>query len=310
MRLLSYRMLLAMFAAMMALPPGIAAQQGAQTSSAAAPGIAHALRISAGDLLDVMVFDTPELSGRLRVNENGDVVVPIAGALHVAGMTSEQAAVAVEDKLRSTDILKYPHVSVLVSEYATQGVTVAGEVKTPGIYPLLGSHGLVDLLTAAGGVSSTAGRVVSITHKSDPDHPQTVKLDPRPGKIVANVDIEPGDTIVVARGGVAYIVGEVSKPGGFLIEGNDRLTVLEVIALAQGTTHTASPDNAHLIRRTPQGREEIPIPLKAMMRGKVLDMPLEDGDILFVPSSKGKIFAYRGIDQAIGLTTGLVVGRL
>ena len=82
---------------------------------------------------------------KLRVNEAGEITVPVAGAVRVTGMTSEEAAAAVEEKLRSADILKDPHVSVFISEYATQGVTVAGEVKTPGIYPLLGSHELLDL---------------------------------------------------------------------------------------------------------------------------------------------------------------------
>ena len=311
MRSCTYAVLLVMVAATLALPVGISAQSGTQTQTVAVPGPAHALRIAAGDLIDVNVFDTPELSGKLRVNESGDVVVPIAGAVHLAGMTADEAGSAIEAKLLSADIMKAPHVAVLIAEYATQGVTVTGEVKSPGIYPLLGSHGLVDMLTEAGGVSQTAGRVVSVTHKDDPEHPEMLRLDSRPGRIIANVDIEPGDTIIVSRAGVAYIVGDITKAGGFLIEGNDRLTVLQLIALAGGTTHTSAQDSARLIRKTPKGREEIPLQLKAMMRGKVVDMPLADGDIIFVPSSIGKIFAYRGIDTAVALTAGLTLsGRL
>lgn len=308
MRLCAFRTLTVIVAATLAVAIGATAQSGTQTQTVSVPGVAHALRLSSGDLLDVLVFDTPELSGKLRVNEAGDVMVPVAGAVRVIGMTSEEAATAIEAKLRSADIVKEPHVSVFIGEFATQGVTVTGEVKSPGIYPLLGSHGLVDLLSAAGGVSPSAGRIVSVTHKSDPEHPEMIKLDSRPGRVVANVDIEPGDTIVVSKAGVAYIVGDVSKPGGYLIEGNDRLTVLQVVALAGGTTHTSAQDKAHLIRKTPQGREELPVPLKAIMLGKVVDIPLEDGDILFVPSSKGKVFAYRGVDSAIALTTGLAIG--
>jgi polysaccharide biosynthesis/export protein len=311
MRWCSYRMLLVAVAVVMALPLVGSAQPGPLPQTAATPGTPHALRVSSGDLLELSVFDTPELSGKLRVNEAGEIPVPIAGAVRVSGMTSEEAAVAIEGKLRSADILKDPHVSIFVSEYSTQGVTVTGEVKNPGIYPLLGSHGLVDLLSAAGGVSQTAGRVVSVTHKSDPEHPEMIKLDNRPGMMIANVDIQPGDTIVVSKAGVAYVVGDVGKQGGFLIESNDRLTVLQVIALAGGTTRTSGQDKARLIRKTANGREEMPIPLKAMMKGKVVDMPLEDGDILFVPSSRSKAFAYRGVDTAIALTSGLAIaGKL
>jgi polysaccharide export outer membrane protein len=289
---------------------GQAQQPVGQTQTAPAAQ-AHALRISSGDLLELGVFDTPELSGKLRVNEAGEIEVPIAGPVRVTGMTSEEAARAVEDKLRSADILKDPHVSIFIAEYATQGVDVTGEVKSPGIYPLLGSHGLVDLLAAAGGLTPTAGRQVSITHKSDPQHPEMITLDNRPGSVADNVDIQPGDTIVVSRAGVAYVEGDVGHPGGFLIEGNDRLTVLQVVALAAGTTKTSAQDKARLIRKTPNGREEMPVPLKKMMDGKVADIPLEDGDILFVPSSRGKIATYRGMDAAIGLTSGLAIaGKL
>ena len=203
--------------------------------------------------------------------------------------------------------MKDPHVTVFITEYATQGVTVAGEVKSPGIYPLLGSHGLVDILTAAGGVTGTAGRMVSVTHKSDPAHPEMIRLASKPGEIIANVDIQPGDTVVVSKAGVCYVVGDVAKAGGFLIEGNDRLTVLEIMALAGGTTRTSAKDKARLIRKTPNGREEMPIPLKAMMNGKVKDMAVEDGDILFVPSSAGKNVLYRGTDSAVAIATGFAL---
>ena len=300
---------LATFVFATALPLAMVAQQGKPAATAAGADMSHRLQISSGDLLELGVFDTPELSGRLRVNEAGEIVVPVAGTLQVAGMTSDEAAAAVEEKLRGAEILKDPHVSVFILEYATQGVTVTGEVKSPGIYPLLGSHGLVDLLSAAGGVTTNAGRMLSVTHKSDPYHAQMIRLDNRPGKIVENVDIQPGDTIVVSRAGVAYVVGDVGHPGGFQIDGNDRLTVLQLVSMAAGTTRTSAEDKARLIRRTPNGREELPIRLKAMMSGKVIDIPLEDGDILFIPSSKAKIYGYRGMDSAIGLASGLSIAR-
>jgi polysaccharide biosynthesis/export protein len=307
MRLRRDRLLRAVVVVMLALPLAVWAQAAPTAVKLDAPGPPHALRINSGDLLDVGVFDTPDLSGKLRVDEFGQITLPIGGVMKVAGMTAEEAADAIEAKLRSTDVMKAPHVTVFISEYATQGVTVTGEVKSPGIYPLLGSHGLVDILTAAGGTTSSAGRVVSVTHKADPAHPEMIRLASKPGEIIANVDIQPGDTVVVARAGVAYVVGDVAKAGGFLIEGNDRLTVLEIMALAGGTTRTSAKDKARLIRKSPNGREEMPIPLKAMMIGKVKDMPVEDGDILFVPSSGGKTALYRGTDAAIAVGTGLAL---
>jgi polysaccharide export outer membrane protein len=194
-----------------------------------------------------------------------------------------------EARFLSTDILKDPHVSVTVLEYATQGVAVLGEVRNPGVYPLLGVHGLLDLVSAAGGVTPNAGKAVTITHRSEPERPIVVRMENKPGSTVGfNVDVRPGDTIMVSRAGVVYVVGDVGKPGGFLIENNDRLTVLQAIALAQGTNKTAALNSAKLIRQKQDGREELAVPLGKILSNKASDQALADGDILFVPSSAAK----------------------
>jgi polysaccharide export outer membrane protein len=249
----------------------------------------HALQIASGDLLDLEVFDTPELSAKLRVDEHGAIALPVAGTLSVLGLTAEEAGQAIEARFRDTDVLKDPHVSVTVLEYATQGVTILGEVKNPGVYPLLGAHGLLDLISAAGGQTMIAGKDVTVTHRDDPDHPIIAKIESRPGSsALSNVDIRPGDTIMVAHAGIVYVVGAVGKPGGFLIENNDRLTVLQAIALAQGTIRTASLNHAKLIRKTDGVRQELPVPIKKILANKAEDQLLADGDILFIPSSTAK----------------------
>jgi polysaccharide biosynthesis/export protein len=249
----------------------------------------YALQIAPGDLLDLDVFDTPELSAKLRVDEHGSVTLPVAGTLSVRGLTAEQAGQAIEARFRVTDVLKDPHVSVTVLEYATQGVTILGEVRNPGVYPLLGAHGLLDLISAAGGQTTSAGKDVTVTHRDDPDHPIIARIDSKPGSPApSNVDIRPGDTIMVAHAGIVYVVGAVGKPGGFLIENNDRLTVLQAIALAQGTIRTASLNHAKLIRKTDGVRQELPVPLKKILANKAEDQLLADGDILFIPSSTAK----------------------
>ena len=270
---------------------------------------AHALRISSGDLLDLNVFDTPELSAKLRVDEHGKVSLPVAGVLQVSGMTAEQAGLAIEAHLRETNILKDPHVSVTVLEFATQGVTVAGEVKNPGVYPLLGAHGLLDLISAAGGLTPNAGKAVTVAHRADPDQPVVAQVDSKPGSTAGfSVDVRPGDTIMVSHAGIVYVIGDVSKPGGFLIENNDRLTVMQAIALAQGTNRTASLNHAKLIRKSEAGRQELPIPLNKILADKAPDLLLADGDILFVPSSAAKN-ALRNVESMLPSVAGAAIYR-
>jgi polysaccharide export outer membrane protein len=172
---------------------------------------------------------------------------------------------------------------------------------------LIGSHTVLDLISAAGGPTPTGGKAVTITHKSDPEHPVVTQLDNKPGSVAAPVDVQPGDTVSVARAGVVYVVGDVAKAGGFLIEGNDRLTALQALALAQGANRTASQNKSRLIRKATSGRIEFSVPLKLIVQGKAVDPILEDGDILFIPSSGVKIWEGRGVDAVIGLTSGLAI---
>lgn len=279
-------------------------------NSSVAVTTAHPLQISAGDLLDVKVFDTPDLSGKLRVDEHGTIALPLAGDLNVTGLTAEQAGHAIERKLLDADILKDPQVSVSVLEYATQGVAVLGEVKNPGVYPLLGAHGVLDLISDAGGFTPNAGKAITVTHRADPDHPIIVNVESRPGSATAgNVDIRPGDTVMVSHAGIVYVVGDVGKPGGFLIENHDRLTVLQVIALAQGTNRTASLNHAKLIRNTVGGREELSIPLKKILANNVPDQLLTDGDILFVPTS-GARSALRDVENIMPSVASAAIFRV
>jgi polysaccharide export outer membrane protein len=270
----------------------------------------HVLRISSGDLVEVEVFDSPELSGKLRVDDHGMIALPLAGGLSVSGLTAQQAGQAVETKLLNSNILKEPHATVTILEYATQGVTILGEVKNPGVYPLLGTHSLLDLISAAGGVTASAGKAVTVTHRGQPDQPIVVKLETKPGSRAGfNVDVSPGDTIVVSRAGIVYVVGDVGRPGGFVIENNDRLTVLGAVALAQGTNRTAALNSAKVIRKTEDGREELSVPLQKIIANKAPDQPLADGDILVVPSS-GPKNALREMESILPAAAGAAIYRV
>lgn len=271
----------------------------------------YSLLISSGDLLDLQVFDTPDLSGKLRVTERGEIALPLGGMIEVGGLTAEQASTAVEDHLRSAKVLKKPHVSIRVLEYATQGVTVVGEVKNPGVYPLLGTHTSLDLIAAAGGFTQDAGSVVTVNHREDPEHPTIVNLDNRDSASAGGAfhDVRPGDTIVVSHAGIIYVIGAVVKPGGFMIQHNGQLTVLRALALAQGANRTAALDHSKLIRTTEHGPQEISIPLKRILANKAADQALANNDILFVPSSATKS-ALQNLETVLPSVAGASVYRV
>jgi polysaccharide export outer membrane protein len=301
---LSFLVLIASVSAVQLFAQGIQPVSTPLNTAAAVAGpvsvpLAHTSQISSGDLLELDVFDTPELSGKLRVDEGGNVALPLAHDLPVAGLTAEQASRKIEARFREAAVLKDPHASVTVLESATQGITIMGEVRNPGVYPLVGARDLLDLISQAGGLTSQAGKDIIITHRSDLNHPITVRLGSKPGSPSGvNVDIQPGDTIVVSHEGIVYVVGDVGKPGGFRIENNDRLTVLQAIALAQGANKTAALSRAKVIRKTEAGREELPISLKKILANNAPDETLFDGDILFVPNSARKS-ALSSMEQVI-----------
>lgn len=274
------------------------------------PVISHALQISSGDLLEVRVYDTPDLSGRFRVDEHGAISLALAGAIQVSSLTAEQSARTIELRLREEDILKDPHVSVNVLEFATQGVTVMGAVKNPGVYPLLGNRSVLDLISAAGGLTANAGKTATITHRNDVDHSIVADIGNSPGESAGvKIDIQPGDTIVVSHAGIVYVTGDVNRPGGFVLENHGQLTVLQAIALAEGTGKTADLGKAKIIRTTDAGRTEMPISLKKIIASSQPDRPLYDGDILFVPSS-GTKNALHMVEQILPAAAGAAIYRV
>jgi polysaccharide export outer membrane protein len=266
--------------------------------------------IGAGDLVEMSVFDTPELSGKLRVSNTGDVILPLVGSLHLQGLTAGEAQTLIRQKLIAGGFLKDPQVTVFISEYATQNVSVVGEVHKPGVYPAFGAHHLLDYLSLAEGVTPLAGTAIVITHSGHPDQPQSVKMTagaaPKPEN---NPEILPGDTIFVERTGIVYVVGDVARPGGFPMDHDGQLTILQAVALAQGTNPTAAKGSARLIRTTPQGRQEVPVNLKKILSSKETDLAMRDNDILFVPSSAAKS-ALKDFEAALPAAAGASVYRV
>ena len=258
--------------------------------------------IGAEDVLDVEVFDTPELSSATaHVTEAGDVNLPVLGAIGVAGLSPSEAARKIESELKSRGIMLQPHVTVSIVESARRGATLLGEVKSPGVYSVTGGRRLLDLIAMAGGLGPNAGKLVTIAHRDDPHHPAMIRLVPRAAQLASqqNPVIYPGDTIMVGRAGVVYILGDVKRPGGFLVDNDEHISLMQALTLAGGWNKEAALSKAVLIRKIPQGHKELDLDLKHVLKGKQADVKVEDGDILYVPTSLGKTLAYRGMEAVI-----------
>jgi len=261
------------------------------------------LKLGIGDLVEVTVYGIPELSTKSRVASNGEISLPLVGRVRIEGLTAEEAEELIAGRLTSGHFLKDPHVTVFVHEYATQGSTILGEVMKPGIYPILGPQRLFDLISMAGGLSEKAGHSITITHRDQPDAPITVALSRSlADHPESNVPVLPGDTVIVRKADIVYVVGDVARPSGVLVE-TGGITVLRAIALAGGTNRTAKLSDVRILRKGPNGMTETAVQLKKILQAKAPDIPLQADDVLVVPTSAGKILAGRTLEAAMQAAT-------
>ncbi|MGH9605098.1 MAG: SLBB domain-containing protein [Terracidiphilus sp.] len=288
------------------------APQGVQPGLTPAAPLAQApmpAPIGPGDALDVSEYHTPEFHSDVRVSLSGLVTLPMIGDVKVAGLDEQAAAQAIEAALAAKGMLLHPLVSVLVTYYSGQDVSVLGEVNRPGVYPYTIHHRLLDLISAASGLTPNAGRLVNIFHRDDPRTPHPVVLDPGatdPGGD-HNPELIPGDTVQVSRAGLVYVIGDVVRPGGFPVDPAQGLTVVQALSLAWGPSQNAATSKALLIREEKGGRVMIALNLKRMLRGEEPDQPVHDRDILFVPDSTAKNLWNRTMESAIQSAIGVTI---
>jgi polysaccharide export outer membrane protein len=267
------------------------------------------VKLGNGDLIEISVFGVPDLSTKARISGSGDVYLPLIDYVHVADLTIDEAQELIQKRLEDGGFVRGPHVSIFVDESASQAITMVGEVNRPGPYPAIGERRLFDLISAAGGFTEKAGRIITIEHQADPDKKVEVQLSSNnlAEDTKDNVDVYPGDLIIVSRAGIVYVVGDVLRPSGFLVSEDTALSVLKALALAGGGTRTSALNKSRIIRQTPNGLQQIPIHLKKILYAKAPDVALMKGDILFVPGSGAKAAAYRTADAAVSLSTTLAV---
>jgi polysaccharide biosynthesis/export protein len=172
-----------------------------------------AVRLDAGDLIEISVYNVPELNTKLRVSTTGEIYLPLIDYVHVAGLTLDEAEAVIERRLDRGGFVKSPHVQIFVQEYNSAGASILGEVTKPGVYPVLGDQKLFSLISTAGGLTDRAGKSITVTHRDQP--PVTVpishNIEDHPE---SNITVLPGDMVTIRRADIVYVVGEVNRPSG------------------------------------------------------------------------------------------------
>jgi polysaccharide export outer membrane protein len=298
-------------------------------------------RIGPKDLLEISVFEAPELNRAVRVSASGEISLPLVGAVQAVNLTPKALEFVLQELLRRS-YMKDPHVSVFMKEMQSHPVSVFGAVKKPGVFQIDGPKSLVEILSMAEGLAEDAGDTVIVMRGAGLPGAEEPTLDaplpngksdgaasaPRASENQAggttvesslknllesgdpryNVTVYPGDVVKVTRAGVVYVEGGVKKPGGFMLKTNENISVLQAVALAEGLTRTAAGSHARIIR-TDEGtgtRSEIPVDLNKMLAGGLTDAMLRPNDIVFVPNSTGKSVFYGSTQAAVSVGSAAV----
>ncbi|MGH9740429.1 MAG: polysaccharide biosynthesis/export family protein [Candidatus Acidiferrales bacterium] len=297
------------------LPPPNPPAQAPQTNAPPAYG---GYMVGVGDVLQVRVVNEDDISGQYQVNSAGNIQLPLLSSpIHAAGESTFELSQKLSDALKTQGILRAPEVTIFILRSMSHNVTILGSVSRPGVYPLEKQNTtLLEAISMSGGLLTAAGPTVTIAHHADAAETtknpsatpatgsQTVDVQRlMSGKDAAlNVEVKPGDVITVSRAPIVYVVGAVVKPGAFAVQdGRHGLTVLQAIAMVEGTQSTASLGHTIIVRQSEDGsqRQEIKVNLSKIMKGKVRDPLLEANDILFVPQSGFKQGMHRAGDVAV-----------
>jgi polysaccharide export outer membrane protein len=280
------------------------------------------------DSISVHVTDAEDISDKpIRVGSNGYITLPMVGRVQASGRTTEELEKDLAARLKT--FIRNPEVAVTLLEQHSQPVSVVGEVAVPGIHQLQGKKTLVEMISLAGGVRPSAGYSLKITRQKEwgPIPLPNAAMDATGQYSVAEVNLKeimeaknpaenilimPNDVISVPRGEVIYVIGDVKKPGEYVLGARARISVLQALAMAAGLERTAATKNARILRSSTSPdmkRTEVTVDLKRVLSGQDKDVPMEPEDILLVPGSKTRTALLRGLESALQIGSGIAIYR-
>jgi polysaccharide biosynthesis/export protein len=274
-----------------------------------------AMKIGRNDLLQIAVYESPELSGAVRVNGEGYVRLPmLEQEIKAEGLYPRQLELWLQAALTNEKLVVSPIVTVTVAEYQSRTVSVVGEVHHPVIFQAVGNVTLLDAITRADGISDTAGDYVLVSdtrlHPGSAIRRIPVRELMSGNSPELNIPLHGGEEIRVPQQGRLSVVGNVRKPGLFPINRDEQPTVLNAVAETQGLTPYASK-RAYIYRSVDPGhaKQEIPVELEKIMDRKAPDVPLQAGDILYIPDDHTRRNTLGLVDRllAVGSITSSAV---
>lgn len=279
------------------------------------------------DVLQITVFDVPDLNQTVRVANDGTIGLPLLGRVEASGLTSDQLRDRLEKEL-GKNLVQNPQVSVFVQQYQARPVSIVGAVEKPGLYQITGPRSIVEMISLAGGLAKrntgAAGKMVYVTRPSGFNN---LKIVPgmkllAPNKLGIdlkdllytqaeglNIQIEPHDIIAVSKAEVIYVAGSgVQKPGGFMLEDRDSVTVMQALAMAQGLAPNAARHRARIIHTKPDGsHQETYIDVDKIIGNKSPDPVMAANDILYIPSSRSKAAAKKTVETIVQTVSGFLI---
>lgn len=257
--------------------------------------------LSPGDLIQIRVFDQGDYNPEVRLAADGTVLLPLIGTVDLNGKSVSQAERTVEQRLIDAQIYRNPQVTIQLVEGPNQAATVVGEVHA--VVPIIGSRRLLDVLATAGGLPATASHVITISRPGVAE-PIIVDLGTDPLRSgLANVPVFAGDTIIIGRIGVVYMMGNFKTPGSIPLTQYTPLTLMEATALSGGIAYQGKYDDVRLIRTVGDHRTVVKLDIQRILHGKDADPILQPNDIVFIPDSAVKAFIANG---NLGTVLGIV----
>jgi polysaccharide export outer membrane protein len=264
------------------------------------------VRLSQGDLLLVHLYGATEYAPPVRVSLDGKIHLPLIGDLEVEGLTIHETESLIAQKLVAAGMYRDPQITVQLTDSPNQFVTVTGEMH--GVVPVAGEKRLFDVLSAAGGLPATASHIITLNRRGVAE-PIVVDLGSDPVQSShANVPVFAGDTVIVAKVGVVYLLGAFRTQGAVPLKQNTPLTLMQLAAIGGGTGFEAKYDDLQIIRTVGMDRQVVHVDIKKVFNGTAPDPPLQAEDIVFLPTSEMKAaIKSGGISTLMGIASILIL---